>query len=366
MQQQHTIACSGYKQQIVRTGYESIIGQRTSDMFCLSAKQPGKVIKKDKRAIVVQYADGKTVGCKLGRRFGTSDGLTIPHDIVTDLKEGDTFEVGNTIAYNSGFFEPDFFNPKIATFKNNIYARTVLWETSETLDDASAVSRKICDQLTTHLTKVKHIVVRFDQVISNLIKPGTSVDYETPLCFIEEEFTATAKLFGDTSLNTLRDISTQVPKAGVQGIVEKIEIYYHGDLEDMSPSLIHYANISDAELKAQAKAQQSPVYTGKVDSGYRIDGNPLGFQNVAIKVYITSRYSASIGDKGVFANQLKTVFSGIMEKPYVSEDGKEVDAIFGFKSVDARVVNSAVDNGSTATLIIACQDKFISIYRNKE
>ena len=58
-----------------------------------------------------------------------------------------------------------------------------------------------------------------------------------------------------------------------------------------------------------------------------------------------------MGDKGVFGAQLKTVFSALMERPYLSEDRQPLDAIFGGVSIDARIVESAYEMGTAIPVL---------------
>ena len=112
VQHEHGISCAGYTQGMVRTGYEQVLAQRTNDMFCFSARKPGRVISVKPEGIVIEYEDGEQRGIELGRRFGIDSGLTFAHEIKTKFKEGDTFVKGDVLTYNDGFFEPDMLNPK--------------------------------------------------------------------------------------------------------------------------------------------------------------------------------------------------------------------------------------------------------------
>jgi biotin carboxyl carrier protein len=296
IQASHAIACKGYHQFTVRTGYDGVVADRTFDLFAYTAKQSGKVISLDDKGIIIEYDNKQTTGYELGRRFGAAAGLTIPHQILTPLKLNDKVNVGDCIVYNDGFFEPDFFNPKNVVLKNATNVKTVLWESHQTLEDASSISSKVADKLSTKVTKVKNIIVGFDQSVSKLVKVGDIVSADSILCFIEDGVTANNNLFNDTSIDTLRTISAQAPKALVKGVVEKIDIFYHGDKEDMSESLKSLANNGDKELKSKAKSLGTKEMTGSVDSGLRIDNDPVALDNLVIRIYITSNVGAGIGD----------------------------------------------------------------------
>lgn len=348
---------------LVRTGYEAVLAHRTDELYAYTAKKPGKVRSIVDKGIIVDYEDGTFSGYELGRRFGNSQGLTVAHKIVTPLKVGDAVAIGDAIVYNTGFFEPDFFDAKRIIWKNAINVRTVLWESTQTLEDSSTISSKISNALSTRVTKVKTIVATFDQAISHLVKVGQEVVSDTVLCAIQDAVTANNKLFNEQSIETLKALSAQTPRAHVKGKVEKIEVFYHGDKEDMSESIKALCDMGDAMLKKEGNAVGVKAYTGLVDGGFRIEANPLGLDNVAIRIYITSDVLAGVGDKGVFGNQLKTVFGEVMEQPMTTEDGQEIDCVFGFRSLNARIVESPIIIGTTATLLKLVGKNAAAIYR---
>ena len=296
IQNSHPLACKGYVQSPTRTGYEQVVAHRTSDLFAFAARKPGKVISKKATGIVVEYTDGTKKGIELGRRFGSAAGLTIAHEVVSNLKEGDTFEAGDIISYNEGHFEADLINPKNVVLKAGVLANVVLLESTETHEDASSISRALAAQLTTKITKVKTIVVNFDQIIKNLVKPGQVVTHESILCVIEDAVTSNANLFDEVSLNTLRILSNQTPTAKVNGVVERVEVYYHGDMEDMSDSLRTLAMASDKEFGIRFRSQGKTAYTGSVTGDFRNEGEPLGIDCLAVKIYITGEVTAGVGD----------------------------------------------------------------------
>ena len=296
IQNEHTLACDGYHQYTVRTGYDSVIGQRTGDLFCFTAKKPGKVREVNKSGIIVDYDDGDTQGFELGRRFGSAAGLTIAHQVVTQLKAGDKFELGQAIVYNDGFFEPDFFDPKKVVFKNAMEVNTVLMESPVTHEDSSAISTRISDMMSTNTTKIKYVILRFDQAVSQIVQSGQEVTSDTVLCTVEDPMTANSQLFDEKSIETLKILSAQTPRAHAKGVVERIEFYYHGEKEDMSATLQELCTQSDKQFKKRAHDKGAQGYSGQVDGGFRIDGKPLPVDTVAVKFYITSSIRAGVGD----------------------------------------------------------------------
>jgi hypothetical protein len=364
IQHGHGISCDGYHQPQVRTGYEQALGARTNDLFHVMAKQDGKVIKLNEDGIVVEYTDGSRIGVELGRRYGKAAGLVIPHEIVTHLKNDAEFKRGDTIAYNTGFFEPDVLNPKQIIWKSSVNAKTVLMESTYTFEDSSAVSRRLASKLTTKTTTMRAVIVNFNQQIHSLVKVGDKLEYESILCLIEDAVSAGNSLLDQETLDTLRVLGAQSPQAKVRGRVERIEVFYHGDKEDMSQSLKSLTDASDEIMVKRNQAVNRTAFTGSVDDNYRIENEPLALDTAAIQIYITSEVSAGVGDKGVFANQMKTVFGRVFENNIRTESGTDIDAVFSASSIDDRIVVSALIIGTTATLLNKIGKLAVEAYRS--
>jgi hypothetical protein len=280
----------------VRTGYEQVIAHRTGNLFASTAKQSGKVISKTKTGLLLEFADGSKKGIEIGRRFGNAAGLVIPHTVVTDLKEGDEFVSGDILSYNSGFFEKDILNKKQVVWKAGITVNTVLYESNQTLEDASSISQALAQRLSTRTTKVKTVIVNFDQVVRSIVKAGDLLEPESILCIIEDAVTSNSNLFDEESLNTLKLLSNQSPLSKVRGVLDRIEVFYHGQKEDMSESLRNLCIASDKELSSRKKSIGLPGVTGSVTNDLRIEGEPLNLDTLAIRFYITSEIATGIGD----------------------------------------------------------------------
>lgn len=345
------IACEGYTQSPFRTGYEQIMAHRTSDLYATTAKQEGVVVSLTDKAIKVQYADGTIKGIQLGRRFGNAAGLTTPHSLVSPMKAGQAFKEGDIIAYNTGFFEPDFLNPKQVVWKTGAMVKVALLESADTFEDSTSISPRISSLLKTKMTKVKQIVLNFNQDVMNMVNVNDEVHPDTPLCYIAEHLAGSDAQYNEETMDTLKMLSRNAPMAKEEGIVERIEIYYNGDIEDMSPSLAKLVTVSDRELKILHRGLGKSDMTGRVDEGYRVEGAPLFLDTLVIKVYITAEIACSTGDKAVFCNQMKTTVGRVHETPITTEDGQDIDAVFGAKSCFDRIVSSPFLIGSTNVLL---------------
>lgn len=296
IQHAQSISAKGYTPTPLRTGYERIIGQRTSDLFCSTATQQGKVTNVSKDAITVEYKDGSKQSVELGRRFGNAAGTHFPHSIVTDFKEGDTVKEGESIAYNENFFTPDPLNPKETLWKAGVMVKTALMEANDTFEDSSVISEKTADKLGTGITKVRYLFFDFDQTVTNLLEEGTEVSPDSILCTIEDSVTADNDLFDEDSLDTLKLLSGNTPRAKHSGKIDRVEVLYYGDKEDMSESLQSIASKYDRQLARKRRAVGKPVVTGQLSDSIRIDSQVVEMDTMVIKVYVTDDVSAGIGD----------------------------------------------------------------------
>jgi hypothetical protein len=192
------------------------------------------------------------------------------------------------------------------------------------------------------------------------------VDLETILCTIEDAVTADNDLFEGESLDSLKMMSSNAPKAKAAGVVERIDVFYHGDTDDMSESLLQIVEQADKERVRKLKALGKRPTTGQVDGSVRIEKEPLELDSVAIQIYITEDLGAGVGDKGVFGNQLKTVFSNVMTGVNQTESGVDLDALFGYLSISNRIVLSPEVMGTTNTLLRVMSQRVADRYFSKK
>lgn len=347
------------------------MAQRNTDTFAAVAKHKGKVISLRKEGIIVEYENGERVGVQLGRRYGTAAALTYPFTIVSPLTLGQTVEAGHVIAYNEAFYEPDYLNPGSVVWKSAVPITVALMEAADTYEDSSAVTKAVAAKMSSQITETRDIVLRFDQVIHELVEVGKQVTPTDHLCVIEDGLFTTddrsTRGLSAKSIETLRMKEADTPRAKVEGTVENIEVIYNGELVDMSDSLRALAERSDRRLAAERRAIGEPVITGQVSPGssYRVGRQMLTPGVCLVRIYITHTVGYSNGDKAVFGNQLKTVNGDIMDKPMVTESGVQVDGRFGSLAVGARIVWSAMDLGTTSRLMARVDEMVVDAYRGR-
>lgn len=364
VQNSHTVACHGYHQPQIRTGYENIIPYRVGKMYAYMAEADGKVIDLTETNILVEYKDKRQVGIALGRQYGRAEGSIYPHDIKSPLKKGQSFKKNDPIAYNSGFFEEDFLNPRRIIMKFSLKAQVALMETTQTLEDASSITPNLSERLKTTIIKERLFVVKFDQGIRNVTPPGTKVSPRDVLFIVEDAITAGLDVFDTDTIESLSRLSNLAPRSKVNGTLDRYELYYNGEIEDMSPSLKKMVNYSNKMLAERTKNTDHEVKTGRVTEEYRIEGKPLQLDTLVIKVYLAIEEKAAIGDKIVFASQLKSVNSEVLSYPVKTEQGIAIDAIFGYRSIGNRIVLSATLAGTTSTLLDVVAKKAVELYKS--
>lgn len=365
IQQAHTVATRGYHAPVVRTGYESVLGKRTGEMFASAAPQDGKVISVTDSGILVEFADKSQKGYTLGTMYGKAEGTTYPHQLVTSMQPGQKFKKGEYISYNTNFFEPDPILPGGVVYKGSMLVRCAMMETPHTHEDSSTISQRLSQLLTTTTAKPKPFSVSFRQNILNMVKIGQQLNPEDILLTIEDEITAMDDRFGQASMEILANRAKSSPTSGYRGTVTDIEVFYHGDKAEMSSSLKALADRSDRRRADKAKSIGAQPTTGLVDSDYSDDGTPLALGRAVIIIYISVSEGAGVGDKIVAGNQLKSVIGEVMPYSVTTKDGKPIDLKFGAKSFAARIVTSLLMMGTYAAALDALTDFAIADFEKK-
>lgn len=362
IQNAHTVACVGYHQPYVRTGYEYVLPFRNGKMYSYMATDDGVVTSLTDKVIEIEYKTSKErVGVKLGNQIGKSEGSFYTHPITTTLKLNQKFKRNDAIAYNSNFYEPDILDPGRIIFKNSMAVKTVVMETTQTLEDSCSVSKKLSAKLNTNVTKEKTFVIRFDQNIRNVMPEGSDVTYKDVLFIIEDAITGSGDIFNDDTIETLTRLSNLAPKAKINGKLERYEVFYNGELEDMSPTLRKFVVQTDKNINERTNLTDNHIKNGRVNEEYRIEGKSLQVDSLVIKVYLVTNDSVGIGDK-LTSVQLKSTVSEVFDYPMRTEGNEDIDYIFGYKSISARIVLSPIIIGTTTTLLKVLAKKAVEVY----
>ena len=367
VQYTHIVAITGNSLPAVRTGYEDLMAYRAGPYYCLVSEQAGEVMRKDDRVVIIQYKDGQEVCYPLGRKFAKVSDIRIPHDMVCDRAVGYKFQAGEVLAFNRGFFRRDYFTPKQVSMLCGYMATTALMESNDTLEDSCAISEAMAQKMNTEITYPRYIMVRFDQVIHNLVKVGEEVEVDSVLCTIEDAVTAERGLFDDESVSLLNILSANAPKARHSGRIDRIEVVYYGIVDNMNADLLRTVKSFDKKRAEEEKLYQSQgAQSGELMDSILIDGKVIERDTVIFTVLISKSYGMGAGDKAVFANQLKTTLGRNMVGENRTESGVPIDGIFGYQSIANRITLSPDIMGCNNAAMRSVSEHFANIYFGDE
>lgn len=340
----HWINSEGLELMSSRTPYDLLIAHRCGKLFAFPAKQDGtiKVLKDD--VLVVTYADGSEDSCKLGKLFGNSTGKTMMHHMICDLRLGAKFKQGDILAFNKLFFKRDWWNPTQVAIMLGASVRVALKETLDTYEDGCSVSSSLSKRLSTITTKTKDILVNFDSEVVDLVKVGSEVKYNTPLCVIKEGYEGIDSIKGD-NLEGLQQLGNGVPLAKVEGTVEGIEVLYCGDVSLATESVAKIINADNRRRKALKEDLPTESISGEIKEPTFIANNYVGKESMLIRIRIAYPETLVAGDKVIFDGPLKSVPGNVYTDPITTYRGEPVDALFSYAGILNRIVLSPIYTG---------------------
>lgn len=352
IQQSHVIETAGAMPYPIRTGYDLMMAQRTDDIFSFRAKGEGRITLLDEDHVVITYKDPKLPEdrVQLGTIFGTVTGHASAQRMICDLSVGTKVEEGMIVAFNPGFYRRDWRDPRYVVWLVGPLGYVTFMEQTYTFEDSSRIRTEFANtKMVSPVPEIKLAFANFDEEVVNLVNEGTEVDIDSVLCYITQgTLTGEETNFSEDTLNNLKSLGAATPRAGTKGVVSKIEVYYLGDREEMSPSIKRIVTKYDnKQRKLAKKLGEGCPETGEVYQPTRINGTSLEMNMVIIKFYITRSIGLGDGDKIVVGNQEKTVVSGHIagKCQTVSEiiPGMgiiETDVQFSYRSEMARIVPS--------------------------
>jgi len=357
IQASHIVPMKNMRAPYVMTGYEAIFSTRVSSKFVITAIDDGSVSSVSDKSITVVY---KTAGRKTYKlkAWTTKEeaGASYTHKQVPNVKKGDKFKKDTALAYDRDFFEPSIFDNSRVIYKAGDSMTIALLETPEAYEDSGAISATMAKSMATTVTNVKSIKVTNTDTILKPLLVGAKVNPKDPLLSIADKTLSDVSDLDSKAIEILRNLKLLTPSSAYMGVISKIRVYYNSEFSDLSRTLKKLAEVSDAELIDELGS------TGQVDKSYSIQGLPLLDGEVEIKYYIDVKVAMGVGDKGIFANQLKYTVGDVYKEPIISEDGTEIDGLFSTQSIEARIVNSPGLMGTTAKLLETVTNKVVDTY----
>ena len=273
-------------------------------LYAGMAADDGVVTERTDKTVTVKYKSGETDTFAIGSKYGRMEGTVYPHEIVCELQTNNKFKKGDFISYNTGFFEKDWLDPTRLIMKFNGLANVAMTLTNEVYEDSSAVSAKFSEAMTSSYLKEKSFILDFKKNIIDLLPVGTEVEPNDVLFTIVDELTDYDKL-SDHSIAMLQNLATIAPKAKYKGVIDKYELRYNGELQEMSPTFRKLTNKLDKELTDETKGTAYSSSSGKVSSEYLVSGKVLQPDTLELRVYIRLGVRMAVGDNVLLNFQKK-------------------------------------------------------------
>ena len=360
IQDAHTRPCAKYQPYSWRTGMDSAIAHySTEPKFAITARKNGTVIKKTEHYVTIKYDDGEEYSYKYGKQFGVSAGTIVPMPVVCELQEGKKFKAGEPIVYNTDFFVRNPFSKTGAlVMKFGIPVVVHLQDNRNTIEDSCAISKSLAKDFVIDVTHKRVVLVNFTDEVYDLVRVGQIVHQEDPVCKVLDK---TAAMFVDQEndiSDTLDYLDRKTPRAKYAGRVDRIEIYYHGDMADMTDSLRKYVKQSESNFAAMNPEGKDA--TGRTGDNYRVEGKQLSANTCAMCIYITDEEPMGSSDKMVLGTQLKCTVTRVMTETLKAEDGTVIEVDFGQKSVENRLVYGAYLQAAINLIQRRMTDNFIN------
>lgn len=366
IQQGSSMGSEGYRPMPISTGMDKVIAQRASS-YAYVAPFDGTVKDVDEEYLTVESKESKDVNVvSIATHFGVVSGTYVPHRIICDVKKGHKFKKGDVLAFNSAFFERDGFDISQVQYKMGFIANTTYMESADTLEDSSSIHKSLADKMTMELTTLHTVSIGFEQNIGDLVKEGAKVSVNDILCTLTDAAVGEdSGGFDSASLDVLGNLSADTPKASISGLVERIEVVYMGDKANMSASLKKVTDASDRRLAEIAKrtGDENKPSSGRVNTPIRVGGVPLAEGGAIIKLFITKKYKTGAGSKGVFSNQLKTVYGSVFSGNCRTFSGIPIHAKFAYQSVSNRILLDADILGTGNMLLLVKSKQVYNTYR---
>lgn len=338
----------GYEISPVGTGFDVAMAHHVDKMWAWPAEQDGKVTKLTENVMEVTYKDGTKDTNRVGLVIGVKAGKYKPRKSTTELQLGSVFKKDDILTYNRDFFGPDPFDKTQVCFKLGQIVNVIYVETNDTLEDSSAISKRMTKGQACPTIKVRDFTFESNKAIIGLVKEGQEIAYREPLLSISEDTGEDE----DDMMAQLSNLAMDTPKSEEDGVIVGIEVRYNGEKEAMSESVRKIVNAFDKkQTQLSNDLNDGTAKTGYVKDGLRLNGKVLAKDTIHLRILTEKLLYEGVGDKGGLGNQLKTIHGRILDEANRLSNGEPIDMLFGGKSDQARVVRSPVNVGSTIVLL---------------
>lgn len=371
----------------IGSGYEKTMAYDVGDTYCIKAKKDCTVqsINEELKIVTVVNKDGTKESYRYDTDYVKNGNINLENNFELNVKVGQKLEENDIIAYSKEFFTKTPGNE--LTFTMGRMCKVALMDDYFTEEDSSLVTEHLSKKMASSITHKKSISISGKSNIIRMVSLGDHIKEGEPLLLFEDEqdedvsnvdVQAILDMLGDADETAIEKMRYHAPKANASGHISKIELYWTGDQEDMSPSVKKLVNnyIKYKKEKMKYEEEQTGVKNKKAEyeikksvpvygklSGIDVDEN----NGLIIEIYITHELPYGPGDKLSFYPAIKSVTPQVVPEelcPY-SETGK-IDAVLGLISMSARQVNSPYFLGSLGKILHDMSKKISAEYLGKK
>lgn len=379
IQSSHVVPMENMEPSRVRTGYEKVVAHKTRPPFAYPAKGDGVIEMVDEKLNImrIRYSDGETVSLNIGEEYtnNCSNGFYVDQPVVINgFKVGDKFKKDDILCYNKSFFTPDPYSKQVS-WNIGVPAHVALLDNGGTIEDASILTRPLCERMVFNPIHVKEITLTTTTNVHKIATVGTNV-LSTDALMIFDESSIPDSMSGeevDEELAAmLSSLNRATPRAGHSGEVVKIDIMYKCDIRDMSKSLqtIVKSVTRDKNERARIAAQSSnakdfppsqPLYATD-----KIGITDLTEETIIFRFYIKQYKGMRNGDKLFFDSSLKSVCSTVYDDYIETEDGSiKIEACTSARGIMQRIITSPYLVGLTSEVLVKCEKDILDIWNEK-
>ena len=372
IQLSHHVPCKNSTPCRIATGFESIVGDMSSPLYAVIAKDDGKIEYIDDQTFKVKYKKLGTYIYKYGKVEGEVSSFMINHHItLNNLKVNQSIKKGDVLAYNTGFFKYDPVFKQL-NWCHGVSANIAIIDTKSTLEDASAFTQEFLNKFDFDTVYKRVIKITPELAIKDMVSEGTEVDYNTPLVTLEYQDIQNIDIENtDSELeedDILGDLNKIVTKAKHKGYIHKIKMYHTLDITDYHPTVQKVLRSYYRKINQLKKSHKDVInvedinINPKVEPGTRIKKTELNEGELVIIFYINEVVPSTIGDKFVIDNSLKTVVGEIIDYDFTTKSGIKLDGIFGGASIFNRIITSPIKLGILERIMESIEKKAIELY----
>ena len=363
----HGMRVQGGDPSLITCGMDDALANFTPDVFSVVAKQNGKIVEKTNEYIVVKYNDGSVDYIDLRNKvYKNSDGgFYAAVKLDASDKLGSTVKAGEVIAYDPLSYKQNFGYDDHASYIQGALLKTGIFVTDEGFEDSTAVSRYVCEALSSEIITQVDINLDKNTNVFNLVKVGQEVQEGDPLLIIQNSYE-------DDDVNVLlknlvddEDEVTSLGRIPIKshntGKIEDIRIYRTCEISELSDSLKkivkdyekQQSDIRKTIEKYDKAKAQAYVNDTKLSSTGKLKNLEDG---VLIEIYVNYKDDFGIGDKliavGAQKGVCKQVFLEGEEPRSEYRPDEPIDVLFSTRSFDARMCAAPFLHGMASKFLV--------------